>query len=333
MRADRLLSMLILLQLRGRVTAQAFADEFDVSVRTIYRDVDGLSAAGVPVYADRGPGGGFALLDGYQTRLTGLTATEAEALPLAGLVGLAADLGLAEPLAAGQRKLLAAMSPTASDGAARVGGRFHLDPVDWYRRVSPSAHLRAIAQAVWSSTRLHIRYESWSQTVRRTLDPLGLVAKAGAWYLVARTDGGSVRTYKVAKVLELTVLGDRFAYPSGFDLARHWRSDLERFERGLLQGEATLRVSAAALPNVERLGAAAAEAVLAATAGADGWRRVVIPIESVSHAAGLLLGFTDAVEVLTPPELREELAQRAGRVVALYAQGKGGEALTPTAAT
>lgn len=333
MRADRLLSMLILLQLRGRVTAQAFADEFEVSVRTVYRDVDSLSTAGVPVYADRGPGGGFALLDGYRTRLTGLTNAEAEALPLAGLVGLAADLGLAEPLAAAQRKLLAAMPPAASDGAARVGSRFHLDPIDWYRRVSPSVHLRAIAQAVWSSTRLTIRYESWSQTVRRTLDPLGLVAKAGAWYLVARTDGGSIRNYKIARVLDLVVLDDQFAYPSGFDLARHWRLELQRFEKGLLQGEAILRVSAAALPTIEQLGAAAAEAVLAATAGADGRRRVVIPIESVSHAAGLLLGFTDSVEVLAPPELREEMAQRAGRVLALYAQDKDGEAVIPTAAT
>lgn len=265
--------------------------------------------------------------------MTGLTAAEAEALPLAGLVGLAANLGLAEPLAAAQRKLLAAIPPAASDGAARVGSRFHLDPVDWYRRVPPTMHLRPIAQAVWSSTRLNIHYESWSKTVCRTLDPLGLVAKAGVWYLVARTESGSVRTYKIAKVLDLTVLGDRFAYPSGFDLARHWRSELERFERGLLQGEATLRVSAAALPNVELLGAAATEAVLAATAGADGWRRVVIPIESVTHAAGLLLRFSDAVEVLAPPELREEVIQRAGRVLALYAQSKGSEAVMPTAAT
>ena len=325
MRADRLLSMLILLQLRGRMTAQALADEFEVSVRTIHRDIDGLSAAGVPVYADRGPGGGFTLLDGYRTRLTGLTAAEAEALPLAGLAGLAADLGLAEPLAAARRKLLAAMPQAASDCAARVGSRFHLDPVDWYRRIPPPVHLRAIAQAVWCGTRLDIRYESWSATARRTLDPLGLVAKAGAWYLVARTEGG-IRTYKVARVLDLAVLDDRFTHPPGFDLVRHWRSELERFEGGLLRGKATLRVSAAALAHIESLGAAAAEAVLAATAGADGWRRVVVPIESIRHAAGLLLGFTDDIEVLAPPELRAELAQRAGRVLALYNRDGSGEA-------
>ena len=328
MRADRLLSVLILLQLRGRVTAQALADEFEVSVRTIYRDIDGLSAAGVPVYADRGPGGGFALLDGYRTRLTGLTVAEAEALPLAGLVGLAADLGLAQPLAAAQRKLLAAMPPAAGDGAVRVGDRFHLDPVDWYRRAPPPVHLRAIAQAVWDGTRLDMRYESWSATTRRIVDPLGLVAKAGVWYLVART-GASVRTYKIAKVLDLAVLDDRFAHPPGFDLARYWRSELERFERELLRGKATLRVSAAALPRIELLGAAAAEAVLAATAGADGWRQVVIPIESVSYAAGLLLGFTDDVEVLAPPELRAELAPRAGRVWALYDRD-GSDGLPPS---
>lgn len=325
--------MLIVLQLRGRVTAQALADEFEVSVRTVYRDIDSLGAAGVPVYADRGPRGGFALLNGYRTRLTGLTAAEAETLPLAGLAGLAADLGLAEPLAAARLKLLAALPPAASDGAARVAGRFHLDPVDWHRRVAAPAHLRTIAQAVRNGARIEIRYESWTSTVRRTLDPLGLVAKAGAWYLVARADGGAVRTYKVAKVLDLIVREDRFAHPPGFDLARHWRSELSRFEAGLIRTEAMLRVSPAALPRIELLGAAAAEAVLAATAGADGWRQAVIPIEDVGRAAGLLLGFADHVEVIEPPELRAELARQAGRVLALYGRGAGGETPIPGAAT
>lgn len=325
MRADRLLSMLILLQLRGRVTAQALADEFEVSVRTVYRDIDALSAAGVPVYADRGPGGGLGLLDGYRTKLTGLTVAEAGALPLTGLPGLAADLGLAEPLAAARLKLLAALPPSTSEGATRVGGRFYLDPVDWYRRISPPPHLREIARAVWDGRRLNLRYESWSATVRRRLDPLGLVAKAGAWYLVARADGGGVRTYKVAKVLDLVVLDERFVYPPSFDLARHWRSELERFEAGLLRGEATLRVAAVALPRIEALGAAAVDAVLAAPADEEGWRRVVVPIEGVGHAAGLLLGFADNIEVLAPAELREELARRAERVLALYRGGESGK--------
>jgi predicted DNA-binding transcriptional regulator YafY len=181
MRASRLLSMLILLQLRGRLTADMLAAEFEVSLRTIYRDIDHLSAAGIPVYADRGPGGGFRLLDGYRTKLTGLTAAEAEALALAGLPGPAADLGLGAALGAGRLKLLAAMPAGMREGAGRIGERFHLDPLNWYRRAGPPRHLTAIAQAVWGERRLRIRYESWSTTVRRTVDPLGIVMKVGEW--------------------------------------------------------------------------------------------------------------------------------------------------------
>jgi predicted DNA-binding transcriptional regulator YafY len=317
MRANRLLSILIRLQLRGRVTAQALADEFEVSVRTIYRDIDELGAAGVPVYADRGPGGGFALLDGYRTRLTGLTADEAETLLLTGLPGPAAELGLGAPLAAARLKLLAALSPAAGSSAARIGERFHLDPVDWYRRAASPAHLPAIARAVWSERRLAIAYESWAATVERKIDPLGLVLKGGAWYLIARSER-QIRTYKVARVLRLEALDEAFAYPAGFDLAAHWRRELKRFERSLRQAEATLRVAPAALSWLDRLGADVADAILAAAPDAAGWREACVPIESIDHAAGLLLGFAEAIEVVAPPALREALADRARRVAGLY---------------
>ncbi len=325
MRADRLLSILILLQLRGRLTARALAAEFEVSVRTVYRDIDALSAAGVPVYGDAGPGGGFRLLGGYRTRLTGLTAGEAETLLLAGLPGPAADLGLAAPLAAARLKLLASVPPAASEGAARVGDRFHLDPVDWYRCAAPPPHLQAVARAVWDRRRLGLRYESWSATVSRAVDPLGLVLKAGAWYLVARTDG-QLRTYKVANILGLEVLDGTFAPPAGFDLAVHWQRELERFEGGLRKASATLRVSPAALSRVDRLGGDTAEAVLRAEPDATGWRRATVPIEGVAHAAGLLLGFADEVEVLGPPELRRALAERAARVAAVYREAESADA-------
>lgn len=320
MRANRLLSMLILLQLRGRVTAQALADEFEVSVRTVYRDVDELSAAGVPVYADRGPGGGLRLLDGYRTRLTGLTASEAETLLLVGLPGPAADLGLAEPLAMARLKLLAAVPPAAGKGAARIGERFHLDPVDWYRRPAPPPHLPAVARAVWSERRLAIRYESWSATVQRKLDPLGLVLKAGAWYLVARA-GRDIRTYKIAKVLELAALDETFAYPARFNLASHWRRELKRFEASLRQAQATLRVAPAGLSRLDHLGADIAEALRQARPDAQGWREATVPIEGIEHAAGVLLGFADTIEVRAPAALRRRLVDLASRVAALYAGG------------
>lgn len=318
MRAARLLSILILLQTRGRLTAAALAAEFEVSARTIYRDIEELGAAGVPVYADRGPNGGFALLDGYRTRLTGLTASEAETLFLAGLPGPAADLGLAEPLATARLKLLAAIPPAAGKGAARIGDRFHLDPVGWHRRAAPPKLLPAIARAVWGQRRLAFRYESRTATARRTVDPLGLVLKAGDWYLVARAGDGRFRTYKVAKVLELETLDESFSPPDRFDLAAHWRRGLARFENGLLEGEAVLRVSSAALSRLDRLGGDAAEKILRAEPDAAGWRRAVVQIEGIPHTASLLLGFADDIEVLEPTALRRALAERAARIAALY---------------
>ena len=317
MRASRLLSMLIMLQLRGRLTAQAFADEFEVSLRTVYRDVEELSAAGVPIYADRGPGGGFALLDGYRTRLTGLNASEAETLLLTGLPGPAADLGLAEPSAAARLKLLAALPPAAGQDAARIGSRFYLDPFDWFRRAPPPPNLPAIAQAVWGQRCLSIRYESWQATVRRCIDPLGLVMKAGAWYLVARAET-NIRTYKVAKIVELTLREESFDYPADFDLAEHWRTELKRFEASFRRGTARLRVSEKALVRIDQLGADIAEAVLAVPPQVDQWREAVVPIESIDHAARLLIAFAADIEVLAPLELREQIAARARRVLALY---------------
>lgn len=317
MRASRLLSLLMLLQHKGRMTAEALAETFEVSVRTIYRDVDQLSAAGVPIYADRGPGGGFALLDGYRTRLTGMTAAEAETLFLAGLPGPAAELGLGEASAAARLKLLSALPPDLGGNAARVADRFHLDPVDWYRRVATPPYLHAIAEAVWGERQIIIRYESWSATVRRRLDPLGLVMKAGAWYLVARCNG-TIRTYRIASVAALEVTTAGFTRPPGFDLAAHWTRELKRFEAGLRREQAEIRVAAPALPWLDRLGADIAEAVRASAPDAQGWRRATVPIEGIDHAAGLLLGFGGQIEVLRPPALRRAMAAQAAQVMALY---------------
>jgi predicted DNA-binding transcriptional regulator YafY len=324
MRASRLLSMLILLQLRGRLTAQALAEEFELSPRSVYRDMDALSAAGVPIYADRGPGGGFSLLDGYRTRLTGLAAPEAEALLLAGLPAAAAALGLAHPAAAARLKLLAALPPEASKGAARIGERFHLDPLDWYRRAEAPAHLPLIAKAIWGERHLSTHYAGWPAAVRRKIDPLGLVLKAGAWYLLARSRG-NVRTYKVERMSDPVMLDEGFAYPHGFDLAAHWRAEVERYEKGLRRGEARLRVSPAALSEIKRLGANIAEAVATAQTGLDGWREAAVPIEGADHAARLLLGFGREIEVLAPAALRRRLAELARQVLALYAEAAAPE--------
>src|SRR5690242_15350221 len=162
MRASRLLRLLMLLQTRGRMSATALAEALEVSVRTVHRDVDELTAAGVPVWADRGRAGGFQLEPGWRTRMDGLTAPEAQALFLGGLPGPAAELGLGEAMASAHLKLLATLPEGWREDARRVNTRFHLDPLDWYRGPAASDHLPAVAHAVWHAQRIAVRYESWN---------------------------------------------------------------------------------------------------------------------------------------------------------------------------
>lgn len=320
MRASRLVSILLLLQARGRMTAQSLADAFEVSVRTIYRDIDDLSASGVPVYADRGRDGGFQLLEGYTTRLTGMTPAEAESLFLSGLEGPAAELGLGESTAAARLKLLAALPSARRADASRVAARFHLDPIDWYRAASDLAFLPQLAAAVWGAERIRVRYESWNATADRTLSPLGLVLKAGTWYLVAI--GSSVpRTYRVDAIRAIEGMGERFERPSGFDLAAHWTSSVRAFEASLYSGTATIRLSPLGMERLPVLAAAAIEMArrTATPPDADGWVRAEIPIETVDHAARELLKLGVEAEVLEPPELRDVMRAAAATLAARYA--------------
>lgn len=323
MRASRLLSILLLLQTRGRMTAEALAAEFEVSVRTIYRDIDELSAAGAPVYADRGRAGGYQLLDGYRTRLTGLTDAEAETLFLGGLSGPAAQMGFSAAVATMQLKLLAALPPERQAAAERLAGRFHLDPAGWYQTPDEAGRLPAIAQAVWNSRRISIRYESWKGEVKRELEPLGLVLKAGVWYLAARPAdgrGSDARTYRVSNVLDLTVGEATFERPPAFDLAAWWAGTSRRFEAEIFTGEATLKVSREGRRRLARLGPEQARIAAEADAAAgDGPAEVAVPIESVAHAAIDFLRLGAEAEVMAPAALRAEMRRTARRLAALYA--------------
>ncbi len=320
MRASRLLSILMLLQTRGRMTAPALAAEAEVSIRTIYRDIDQLSAAGVPVYAERGRDGGFALLDGWRTRLTGLTAPEAQALFLAGLPGPATELGLGDVMQAAQLKLLAALPAEWQADVRRVSSRFHLDPAGWFNAPTPVNHLPAIAEAVWTDRRIRVRYESWKDVRDREVEPLGLVLKAGNWYLAALSEG-KLRTFRLSSIQKLTVLETGFKRPPDFNLAQYWVQSAQRFEAGIYRDSAVLRVSPQGLKHLQRMPPAIAEAATrtAEAPDAQGWVRVVIPIESVEYAAHDLLRLRAEAEVLAPPALRERLADTAQRLAALYA--------------
>jgi predicted DNA-binding transcriptional regulator YafY len=322
-RASRLLSLLLLLQNRGRMTAAALARELEVSVRTIHRDVESLAAAGVPVYADRGRHGGYQLVDGYRTRLTGLTTDEADSLFLAGAPGPAAELGLGGALAAAQLKLSAALPPELRDRAARVGERFHLDAPGWFRDADETPFLAPVAEAVWEGIRVRMRYRRWgNDEIRRELDPLGLVLKAGVWYLAAIASGrDEPRTYRVSRVLELESTGERFSRPEGFDLAQFWQQRSEDLRERLWRGTATVRLSPHGAQRLPLLLGSVESRAARESAGepdAQGWVEVVLPIESMPHAESTLLRLGADAEVVEPLELRDRMAQTARAMTARY---------------
>lgn len=321
MRASRLLSVLLLLQNRGRMTAEELAEELEVSVRTVYRDIDALSASGVPVYADRGRTGGYRLVDGYRTRLTGMTEEEAQSLSLAGLPVAAAELGLGTVLAAAQLKLYAALPQELRDRAGRVAERFYLDVPGWHRGIESLPTLSAVADAVWSSHRIRIRYERWGQrVVERDLEPLGLILKAGNWYLAGRCEG-SDRTYRISRIQELTDLGEEFERPAGFDLAAYWQEWSEQFERRMYPRVAVVRLS----PRAQALvpfyaGSVGARALRECPnePAADGWLTMELPVEPGEPAIGELLRFGPHLEVLEPADLRAQLAAAIEGMGAIY---------------
>ncbi|NYH43647.1 putative DNA-binding transcriptional regulator YafY [Micromonospora jinlongensis] len=321
MRASRLISLLLLLQARGSMTAGELARELEVSERTVYRDVLALSAAGVPVYADRGRAGGYRLLGGYRTRLTGLTRDEAEALFLSGLPGPAGDMGLADAVAAAELKVLAALPPALRDAPARAGQRFHLDVPGWFRETAPPPWLTELARAVWRDRVVELRYRRGDREVTRRVQPYGLVLKSGAWYLVGRV-GGDTRTYRVDRVTGVEVGEESFERDEGFDLAGHWREQAGSFLRTMLRAEVTVRLSPAGLRRLRHLvDAPFVYDELVAAAGApdgQGWVVARLPVESVEVAYHQLLGLGPEVEVLDPPELRRLFTDAADRFRALY---------------
>ncbi len=323
MRASRLLSLLMTLQARGRISASALAGELGVSVRTIYRDVDELSQTGVPVVAERGASGGFQLLDGWRTRLTGLTLPEARALFLVGLPGPARELGLGEAMASAQLKLLAALPADWQVGANRVGARFHLDPVSWYRVPRRPDHLPIVAQAVWTERRLAFTYQSWKKLGRRVVDPLGLVLKGGDWYLVARASRPEPLTFKVANILEANTSAEGFTRPPGFDLAAFWAASVRRFEDGLKQQTALLRFSPKGLSLALETSTSLSQAVQAAcpTVRKRAWVTLAIRFEKDALTAPDLLRLGAEVEVLGPAALRDELRRTSLALHELYRPG------------
>ncbi|MFJ8646536.1 helix-turn-helix transcriptional regulator [Streptomyces sp. NPDC093546] len=321
MRAARLIKMVLLLQSRPSMTAAELARELEVSERTITRDALALSEAGVPVYADRGRTGGYRLIGGYRTRLTGLARSEAEALFLSGVPGALRDMGLDDAASAARLKVSAALLPSLRDAPVSAAQRFHLDAPGWYQEPETPELLPALAEAVWDDRLVSARYRRGEVEVDRELAPYGLVLKAGVWYLCARAEEAAFRVYRVDRFTAVALGDDRFVRDEEFDLPGFWEERAAEFARSLLRTEVVVRLGEAGarwLPRVTDR--AAAEDALAAAGPPDAEGRVTVTlrVESEEVAYSQLLQLGPEAEVLEPASLRERFAEAADRMRRLY---------------
>lgn len=320
MRAARLIKMVLLLQARPAMTGAELAQELEVSERTVTRDALALSEAGVPVYADRGRSGGYRLVGGYRTRLTGLARGEAEALFLSGLPNALREMGLQDEASAARLKVSAALLPSlkgASDSAAQ---RFHLDAPGWYQEPETPELLPAVAEAVWDDRTVVARYRRQDTEVERELAPYGLVLKAGVWYLCARVDA-TFRVYRIDRFTEVTLSDERFERDESFDLPAFWEERAAQFARSILRTEVVLRLSPDGLrrlPYTTDRASAQEAAEAAGPPDEDGWTTLTLPVESADVAFAQLFGFGPELEVLEPAELRARFADSADRTARLY---------------
>ncbi|MFF5029673.1 helix-turn-helix transcriptional regulator [Streptomyces collinus] len=326
MKSDRLLSILLLLQTRGRVPAHELADRLEVSVRTIYRDVEALSASGVPVYAERGRHGGIELLAGFRTDVTGLTADESRALFILAAQGAHAALGLDAALGSALRKVMAALPAPHRPAAEVTSRRILVDATRWRSGPGRSVDLQVLQDAVFADRRLRVSYRHSGQREPRTytLDPYGLVAKAGVWYLVADRRAAP-RLFRADRVRSARLLDEPVRRRAGVELADVWevlRRQVEERPEGAI--DVTVRVRRERLDMFQRMvGALLTE--LPADDGEGDWTVVRLSYPAL-RAVRQLLAFSDQVEILDPPEARAELLRAVGSVTALYQEaGRAGE--------
>ena len=318
MRADRLLSILLTLQDEGKVKAGELARRLEVSRRTIYRDLDALTAAGVPVYAEPGPTGGVALLDGYRTQLTGLNRGELQTLFFGKPAALLRDLGLSGTADAALLKLHASLPAPAKAGATSARGLLYIDTTGWARRKDAVPLLPELYDALVQRRRVRLLYARSDKTVTRLTSPLGLVAQGSVWYLIAVTDG-ETRTYRVSRIEGLEPTAETFIRPPDFDLAAYWEASKKAFREALPRYPVTVRAEADILERLRTSGRYARVTAENVTPDSQGRVTLTMLFEVEWEACEYLLSFGPALEVLDPTELRSRVAERAWATAQLYA--------------
>lgn len=311
MRSARLLQLMLTLQHGRSATARALAEQAGVSVRTIYRDISALGAAGVPLWTESGPGGGIRLLDGWQSKLSGMTGVETSALMLLGVPSIAADLGLADASEAAENKLLGALPEPLRADAQLWRERLHIDVPAWFRKPASTPYLPVISAAVFGARRLELGYRGST----RQVDPLGLVAKAAIWYLVAAR-AGTVLSYRVDRIESAEMTSDGVNRPVGFDLAEWWREAAASFDRTLRTYDCRVRVSPSALRMLPSIIGHEATPELPVP-DEDGWSTTDLVLETEEVALGQLIALGAGVEVIAPPSLREGIQRVAADMIRL----------------
>jgi predicted DNA-binding transcriptional regulator YafY len=313
MRADRLLSILLLLQLHGRMTARQLAKRLEVAERTIHRDMGALGTAGVPVVADRGVGGGWSLLEGYRTSLTALNETEIQSLFVSGPPQLLADLGLRKASETASLKVTSLLPAVLRRNAELARQRIHIDMSGWNRSRDPVPMLPLLQDAVWRDARIEMTYDRGPECepAKRVLDPLGLVAKGSAWYLVAAIDDG-VRTYRVSRIRSVKALEQTFVRPAQFDLASYWDTSAAQFAEKMPRYEVVLNARTSSIHWVYamvRFGA-----IDKVEPQSDGWSRVNAHFDAEEVALHFVLGMAGAVKVIEPAALARKVVEAAAEV-------------------
>ena len=314
MRADRLLSILLLLQNQGKLTSRSLADKLEVSERTIMRDMEALSMSGVPVFAERGSQGGWFLTEGYRTNLTGMKAEEFISLVISAHPGLLTDLGIKEHFDSAFQKLLASSPASLKQSTELVRQKIHIDGAGWHQGSESNPYLTIVQEAVWAECKLCIHYKRNQDIAVRIVHPIGLVAKRSVWYLVAEING-EFRTYRISRIVHAELLQATFSRPKNFDLAQYWEESTAEFKQSVPSYLTSISMRSQLLPRLEQQRYIR---VLQLEPEEKGWIKALIDCETIEYGCETILSFGASVEVISPPELRAMVLSESQAIVDLY---------------
>jgi predicted DNA-binding transcriptional regulator YafY len=318
MRADRLISILLLLQNKGKLTTRELAQELEVTERTIHRDMEALSAAGIPVVAERGKAGGWRFLEQYRTNLTGLKADEIKSLLISPSFQLLADLGLTKEWHDARQKILASIPSSFQNKADDIWNRIHIDTSAWRQSIEKMESFKVLQQAIWEDRKLYLSYErADGESVERVVNPLGLVAKGSTWYLIAASNE-QIRNYRASRIKSALLMSETFTRPNDFILAQYWNSSTQEFIKTLPRYEADVEVSPYILPRIKFTGRFV-QILKMESPIENGWTPVKLCFDTEQEAKEYLLGFGNQIKIIKPHNLKQDIYDMARAVIDFYA--------------